>query len=127
MDRRTQTIAVMDFRVEWKSARKKKRRPHGERKRKDCVTRLFVCETIVSIALPQFSSGCWQARRHLPIAQSAGALQQDNASCHDRGTGRRCAPRCRLESAVLPWKQESSHTLCASPFSSCHAAGCTPP
>ena len=36
---------------------RKMRRRHEERKRKDRVTRLFVCGTIVSITVPQFSSG----------------------------------------------------------------------
>src|SRR5258706_14447778 len=98
----------MDFRIEWKSARKKKRRPHGERKRKDCVTRLFVCETIVSIALPQFSSGCWQARRHLPIAQSADSLQQNNASSHYGGTRLSCTPQSLVKNSVPPWTHDSS-------------------
>ena len=68
---------------------RKKRRPHGERKWKDRVARLFVCETIVSIALPQFSSGYWQARRHLPIPQSAGHRQSWIARCNDGWWSRR--------------------------------------
>src|SRR5216683_3132997 len=91
--------------IEWKTALEKNTptllREETERLG---VTRLFVCDvcaTIVSLARPQFLSGCWRSRPRLPITQSACALRRDSASCRDRGTARRCAPRCRLESAVL--------------------------
>src|SRR5215472_4067605 len=65
------------------------------------VTLLCVCDAFVWIARQQFSSSCWRARLHLPITRTARAPRRDNASCPDRGTTRRCVPRCRRESAVL--------------------------
>src|SRR5467141_2372200 len=72
----------------------------AQRKQKNGVTLLCVCGAIVSLARQQFSSGCWRARPRPPITQSAGALQRDSASCRDRGTARRCAPRCRRAKAL---------------------------
>src|SRR2546429_662815 len=111
-DTRAQTIVGVDSGIAWKSAVRKNATglTGKKRKRKESVTRLFVCETIVSLARPQFSSGCWRARPRLPITQSAGVLRRDNASCHDRGTTRRCAPRWRLGSAALSWKRSEEAT-----------------
>src|SRR5271166_1767099 len=59
------------------------------------VARLFSSETLACSAEQQSAAGCWPAQRRRLTSRSVRDPRPDRASCRDRGTARRCVPRCR--------------------------------